>query len=171
MEASARLTGLSEAMLALSMAFPNDQNKRKQLLNSAIGGAARKTILPVAKQLALSGDGSGALSASLGVRAMNARKRASRRVAGGMELVPIRFKNDAIYDYMHHYYTSKGRTPPADILASGIRHGHLVEFGSVHNAAKPFLWPAAQAQAHAYTIQFAKVLEKRIESAVERAKK
>ena len=171
MEANARLTGLSEAMLALAMAFPNDQKTKQRILHSAMGGAARKTILPVAQQLAKIGDGSGALSSSLGVRVMNKRKRAARGAAGGMELVPIRFKNDAIYDYIHHYYTSRGKTPPADMVASGIRHGHLVEFGSVHNTAKPFLWPAAQAQAGAYTRIFAEVLRKRIAANVKRAAK
>lgn len=170
-QVNVRLTGLSDAILALGMAFPNDPKKKQRILHSAMGTAARRTILPMAQQLAKIGDGSGALSSSLGVRVMSKRKRASRRVAGGMELVPVRFKYDAIYDYIEHYYTSKGKTPPADIIASGIRHGHLVEFGSVHNTAKPFLWPAGQAQARAYTIQFAKILKKRIAANVKRAAK
>ena len=169
MQANARLTGLSQAMLALAMAFPNDQKRKQQLLHSAMGGAARKTILPVAKQLADVADASGSLSAALKVRVMSKQKRRGR--AGGMELVPVRFNQKAIYDYIDFYYTRKGKSPPADIVASGIRHGHLVEFGSVHNAARPFLWPAAQAQAGAYTLIFADILRKRIAAAVKRAAK
>jgi len=169
MEANARLTGLNEAVLALAMAFPNDQKKKQQLLHGAMGAASRKTILPLAKQLALAGDGSGALSSALKVRVMNKRKRGNR--AGGMELVPVRFNQKAIHDYIHYYYTSKGKAAPMDMVSSGIRHGHLVEFGSVHNAARPFLWPAARAEASAYTQRFASILKKRIEAAVKRAAK
>jgi len=166
MEANVRLKGLNEAVLALRRAFPSDPKKKQRLLHSAMGASARKTILPVAKQLAMAGDGSGSLSAALKVRVMS---KAKRKGGAGMELVPVRHDTGSIYDYIHHYYTSRGKTPPADIVASGIRHGHLVEFGSVHNTAKPFLWPAAKSQGRAYTKRFAAVLEKRIKSAVNRA--
>jgi len=175
MKMSAKMDGLEGAMKALEAAFPYDYKIQSQMINGAMGGAARKSILPIAKQMAKTGDGSGSLSEAMGVRAQKARRRKGK--AGGMQVLPVRFNKKAIAMYIQHYYTSRGKNPPANILSSGIRHGHLVEFGTVAGkkhaatAAKPFLWPAAAAGKTKYISLFAKELKKRIESRVKREAK
>ena len=169
MKMSAKMDGLEGAMKALEAAFPYDYKIQSQMINGAMGGAARKSILPIAKQMAKTGDGSGSLSEAMGVRAQKARRRKGK--AGGMQVLPVRFNKKAIAMYIQHYYTSRGKNPPANILSSGIRHGHLVEFGTAKQAAKAFLWPAAETGFSKYKSLFTKELKKRIESRVKREAK
>lgn len=168
MEGKASIQGLDAAMKALQSAFPVDHKKQAQIINGAMGSSARKSFLPVSKQLAKHGDASGALSESLAIRAMPARLRRQRGKAGGMQMMPVRFSLKAIALYISHYYTSRGLNAPADVLSIGIRHGHLIEFGSRNNAADSFLWKATIATPR-YVSLFAGELKKRIESAVKRA--
>ena len=172
MEGKARIVGLKDAMAAMAAAFPKDPKKQRGILGGAMRMAASKTILPSAKRRALSSDGSGALSESLGIRTQSSRKTGSKGIAAGIEIVPVRSNRKAIALYINHYYAQRGKAAPANIVTSGIRHGHLVEFGTRHHAAKPYLWPAAQSQTKSYIRRFARDLSKKIESAVRlRAKK
>ena len=168
MEAGARVEGLDAALKAMQAAFPRDAKKQKQILNSSMRASANKAILPAAKRNALQGDGSGALSEALGIRNTKARKLRQSGVPAGVEIVPVRANMKAMALYIAHYYTAQGRTPPAGILSSGIRHGHLVEFGSVNNSAQPFLWPAASSGHGAYVRGFAAEMQKKTEAAVRR---
>ena len=129
---------------------------------------AERSILPIAKSLALTGDSSGALSESIGVRFQPLRNLRAKGVTAGVQVVPIRHNVRAIAMYIQHYYTNRGKTASINVVASGIRHGHLVEFGTVRTAAKPFLWPAAQSGISGFTNKFSKILEKRTEAAVKR---
>jgi hypothetical protein len=169
---SAKIEGLEDAMKAIAAAFPSDPKKQKSLLNSSMRQASTATILKQAKILAMQGDGSGALSEALGIRAQGARKLRAKSLAAGIEIAPIRSNRKAMAMYINHYYTSRGRNAPAKMVASGIRHGHLVEFGSVNNApARPFLYPAATSQTNAYVSRFANDLKRKTEKAVKRAAK
>jgi len=170
-EPIAKMDGLEDAMRALAAAFPGNAKKQQQVLNGAIRFAARPTVLNQAKLLAMRGDGSGALSESLAMRQTPRRALAERGAAAGIDIVPVRHNRKAMSLYVNHYYVARGLTPPANIVASGIRHGHLVEFGSVNNSARPFLWPAAQAETPAYRARFAADLRKKIEEAVRRARR
>ena len=172
MDGKARIIGLKDAMAAMAAAFPKDQKKRKSLLVGAMRMAASKTILSSAKRRALISDGSGALSESLGIRTQSTGKMRTKPAAAGIEIVPVRGNRKAIMMYINHYYAQRGKAAPANIVTSGIRHGHLVEFGTRHSAAQPYLWPAAQSQTKSYIRRFARDLSKKIESAVRlRAKK
>lgn len=171
MEGTARIVGLEDAMKAMQAAFPKNPEKQRRLLNSAMKSAAKPTVLKRAKNLALSGDGSGALSESLSVRNQSKAKVRAKGSAAGVEVVPVRGNRKAIALYINHYYTKKGKTAPARIVTSGIRHGHLVEFGSLHNSARPFLWPAGQSRSGAYTDKFSALLKKKTEAAVRRKAK
>jgi len=172
MEGSVKITGLKEAMKAMQAAFPKNPKQQRGLLNSAMRAAAKGTMLSTAKSLALRGDGSGALSESLGIRVQSrAKMRTKALVAAGIELVPIRDNAKAMALYINHYYTARGKTTPAKVVASGIRHGHLVEFGTVKTSARPFLWPAAQAGSAGYITKFSAVLKKKTEAAVRRRAK
>ena len=163
-QATAKIKGLDDAMRALRAAFPKDPKKQARMVNGAIGASSRKSFLPIAKQLALRGDSSGALSESLVVRAMGRRKRRGR--VGGMEIVPLRSSVKAMALYIAHYYTKRGKNPSGNVVIDGIRHGHLVEFGTLHTQAMPYLWPAAAIGNVEYRGLFALALKKRIESAV-----
>jgi len=171
MQATAKIEGLREAQAAMQAAFPDDYRQQQRIINGAMGGAARKSLLKVAKELAKDGDSSGALSESLAVRAQKARRRKGK--AGGMEIVPVRYSPKAMALYIAHYYTSKGRNAPLGGI-DGIRHGHLVEFGFVHKKsgqqvkASPFLWPSTVASPK-YRALFAGEMKKRIAAAVKRA--
>lgn len=158
-------------MKAMLAAFPSDPKKQKQILNGAMRSSAAKAMLPTAKQMAFRGDSSGALSESLGIRNMNARALRKNGTQAGVQVLPVRANRKAMMMYIQHYYTSRGRTPKAGMILSGIRHGHLVEFGSVNNGAYPFLWPAATTGKGAYIRNFAGEMQKKTESAVKRARR
>ena len=173
MEAKADIRGLNEALKAIQAAFPDNVKIQSQLINGAMGAAARKTFLQTAKQLAKTTGGSGALSESLAVRAQKAKNRKGK--AGGMQVVPVRSSAKAMALYIAHYYTSQGKTPPASILTHGITHGHLKEFGHVtksgqHIPPNSFLW-ASTIRMREYATLFAKGMKKRIESRVKREAK
>ena len=55
-----------------------------------------------------------------------------------------------------------------EVMTSGIRHGHLVEFGTKKTSPQAFLWPAAKAGFPKYKTLFAGELKKRIEARVKR---
>lgn len=170
MEAKTRVTGLKQAVEAMGKAFPKDPEQQRRLLNASMRSAAKGTILVDAKLRAASSDASGALSQSLGIRAMTRRALMAKRRAGGVYITPIRHDTAAIAKYISFYGRNSG-----NVVVSGIRHGHLVEFGHAtrgggHVAAQPFLWPATS-QAGAYKNQFAFDLRKKTEAAVRRAAK
>jgi hypothetical protein len=171
LDMSVKIDGLEDAMKAMLAAFPTDERRQRGILNASLRTAATNTILADAKQRAKTGDGSGALSEALGIRATSKKKLKTRRVVAGVEVVPVRSNMKAMALYIQHYYTAKGKTAPAKMFASGVRHGHLVEFGSVNNSARPFLYPAAQSQMSAYTGRFAADLTKKTEAAVRREAK
>lgn len=171
MEGVAKIKGLDDAMAAMRAAFPNNPEQQRRLLNQAMSGSARKSIIPVAKQLAYQGDSSGALSEAIAPRAMSKSRARRRGKTAAVEITPVRTNRKAIALYINHYYTQRGQTPSANIVTSGIRHGHLVEFGTRHNAAQPFLWPAATSQQGKYVNSFSVFLRKRTEAAVRRRAK
>jgi len=177
MEPSVKIEGLDEAMKAMLAAFPADPKKQRQLVNGAMRASAARTILPVAKSMSLAGDGSGALSEALGIRNQSRKKLAMKQGAAGVEVVPVRSNRKAMMMYIAHYYTGRGINPPAEMITSGIRHGHLVEFGtgprerSGPMPARPFLWPAGSSQAAPYKSRFAGDMKKKIEAAVKREAK
>ena len=169
MEGSAKIKGLDEAMKAMQSAFPTDFKKQAQIINGSMGASARKSILPIAKLNAMKGDGSGALSEALKVRAQKAKKR--RGKAGGMEITPVRHDRKAIAKYISFYYTAQGKNAPINAVANGIRHGHLVEFGTVKMASSAFLWPASKSGQSTYISLFAGEMKKKIAAAVKREAK
>ena len=171
MQASVNIDGLEDAIKAMAAAFPTNPKRQRQLVNTALRVSARKHMLPRAKQLAAIGDSSGALSESLAVRSQSSKKLRNKNIPAGVEIVPVRNNRKALALYIAHYYTAEGRTAPASILSSGIRHGHLVEFGSANNNAKPYLWPAAQGGQSGFVADVGKELAKATDRAVNRARK
>jgi hypothetical protein len=175
-DGSVEVRGLKNAIKAMNSAFPKNPKQKMRLLNSAMGAAAAPTILATAKQLAMQGDGSGALSESLGIRSTGLRKTLKRGKAASVEIVPIRDNKKAMRMYVDYYYTKRGKIPHIGILNSGIRHGHLVEWGFRHVSgvdvpARSFLRAAVQARYKGYKSRFAKNLRKKTEAAVRRARR
>ncbi len=171
-----KIEGLDEAVAAMQAAFPTDAKQQRRLLNSAMSGAARPTIIKTAKELALIGDGSGALSQAIKPRAVSLSRSRAEGVPARVQITPVRGDRKAIAMYIDHYYNRKGLAAPAHIVTSGIRHGHLIEYGHVAKgggfvAARPFLWPALKSQASAYISRFAKTLEKKVAAAVRRRRR
>lgn len=170
MDMIVHVDGLKEVMNAIEKAFPKDVKMQRKLLNQSMSGAAKGSIVKIAKQKALQGDGSGALSESIGVRAKSLSRARSRGAAASVTVTPIRSNRKAIAKYISYY-----RRNSAKQVIDGIRHGHLVEFGHrIKNgfvSPRPFLWPAAAAGQSAYVSLFAKSVRKKIESAVRRARR
>ena len=144
MDIDVKIKGLKGVLKAMDAAFPKDPKQKQRLLAATMKTAAKPTMLAAAKQRAKRGDTSGALSESLGLRSQSRAKIKTRRIQGGVEMVPVRDNPRAIAMYIAHYYTSRGKVLPTSVIASGIRHGHLVEFGFKHTSgrevsARPFL--------------------------------
>ena len=176
MDIDVKIRGLKSVLKAMDAAFPKNPKQKQRLLAATMKTAAKPTILAHAKRLAIRGDTSGALSESLGLRSQSRAKIRTRRITAGAEIVPVRDNVRAMALYVAHYYTSRGKIAPANIAISGIRHGHLVEFGFKHIsgravAARPFLAPAGRSGFSSYKRRFAKDLRKKTEAAVRRARK
>lgn len=167
MDGKVKIHGLEEAVNAMEAAFPKDTNKQRSLVNQGLRASAKETILNEAKSRAYSGDSSGALAESLGIRNIPKRRLKARRVAG-VYIAPIRFNTKAMKMYADYYRKNSNSLRK---VVDGIRHGHLVEFGTRHSAANPFLWPAAQSKAQAYLYNVAENIKKKTQAAVKRAAK
>lgn len=168
MKMSIKVTGLKDVNAAILAAFPNNIEQRRRILNQGMKAAAKGTILASAKRRALRGGESGALSESMGLRASSKSRALRRGVPASVIVGSIRNSPKALAMYINHYYITRGRSFPVSTLASGIRHGHLIEFGTVKTGARPFLYPALQSQASAYRNSLAGYLKKKMEAAVRR---
>jgi len=170
-EVEVRIDGLKEAFDAVRAAFPDDPKKQRSILNRSLSGAARKAVVPMAKQLALQGDESGALSDSITVRARSYSNARKRGAVASVVVTPLRMDAAAMATYVNYYYTSKGIAPPAGLISGGIRHGHLIEFGTVRHAARPFLYPALKSGFRMFLSEFTRSMKKKTEATIERAAK
>jgi hypothetical protein len=168
MEPMVKVQGLESALKTMREAFPADEKAQRAIINGSIRKAAAPTILAEAKQRAQANDKSGALTAALGIRNLSRRYIRTRRVVGGVEITPIRGNLKAMALYIDYYYTRRGRIPPAGIVLSGIRHGHLVDWGTVRSDPKPFLYPAMRSGMAPYMQRLANDMRRTIEQRVKR---
>jgi hypothetical protein len=168
-----KIDGVREVMKAIDQLWPKDKEASRAIMNQGMGASARKHILPIAKQRAASTNRSGALAESLGVRSIP--KGRLMGIKGGKDagifITPVRSNKKAMAMYVNYYYISKGKIPPAKIWTSGIRHGHLVEWGSAHNSPNPFLWPAAESGVGPWERDLTRFLWKKIKARVKRTVK
>lgn len=171
MDGSVRIEGLEDAIKTMQAAFPADPEVQRKILNGAMRRSATQTMLAQIKARAAESDRSGALSESIGIRNRSRRSIKTARTIGALEITPIRSNLKAMAMYINYYYTAKGKTPPAGIILSGIRHGHLVEFGSINNTPRSFLWDPARANMAPYMQRLAIEMRHQIASNVRRASK
>lgn len=148
--------GFDEAAKVIEKSFPKT-SKQRSVMNAAMRDAGRQTALVEAALRAAALGGSGSLGQALTFRNRSLRSIQAARVFGGVELVVKRGMQRAIKTY-EAYYGVK--------VKDGIRHGHLVEFGTKRSAARPFLWPAVESQAPRYVNKFAQTIWTSIEKNV-----
>lgn len=155
-----KVDGLQDVLKAIHNIFPNDPTAERALLSQGMAASMRKHMLPMAKQLAASTNKSGALSESLAVRTVAKKhlRYLPARANAAVRLVPVRMNYKAMTTYINYYYGRKGKLPPDSIWTSGIRHGHLVEFGSKNNSPKPYILPAVKAGKASFQDDWSKYL-------------
>ena len=170
MEVTAKIHGLEDAMKAMRESFPSDRAKQRSILNTAMRKSAVETIVAEVKHRAkINHPGSsGALSESIGVRAKSLRRIKTSRSVAGVEIGSIRYNDKAMAMYVNHYYIRKGKAPPKGIFLSGIRHAHLVEFGTYRTNPKSFLWDGAKPQLSPFMARLAADMKRTIERRVNR---
>lgn len=171
MEGSFKVEGLDKVMENLVNAFPREPEEQRKVLNSGMRKSSTQTIVREAKARAAALGGSGALAEAIGVRAKSKRRVMTSRAVAGVEITPIRHNAKAIAMYANYYYIRQGKPVPTRVILSGIRHGHLVEFGTVRTAAKPFLWQAATSQLSPFMRRLAEDMERTIRSRLKRRAK
>jgi len=132
---------------------------QKSMITSALRAAA-KPIQAAAKQNAqrTRHPSSGALSQSIGIKAKRLRGSAA---VSSLWVAPIRTDKSAVSQYAGFY----GGASVSSVNA-GIRHGHLVELGTKHSAARPWLRPALDQNKDRAVSIFKTTLAKRIDREV-----
>lgn len=138
--------GFDEAAKTIQKTFPRTARQRS-VLQGAMRDAGRPTVLVDAAIRASALGGSGSLAQALTFRNRSIKSVRAAGAFGGVELVVKRHMQRAIKAYEAFY----GRK-----VTDGIRHGHLVEFGTRRTAAKPFLWPAAVSNTRRYVDRLSK---------------
>jgi hypothetical protein len=173
-ETGLKVQGLDAAMAAMREIMPNQPKEQQKIINPAMKKSAKATMLAEIKQRALTGPtgnrASGALSESIGIRNQSKRKVMTKRAVAGVEIAPIRNTPKAMAMYVSHYYTQRGRTPHIGILDSGIRHGHLVEWGTVNHGPAPFLFPGVNNNLAPFLQRLAADMRRTMEQRVRRAR-
>jgi hypothetical protein len=133
---------------------------KKQVVQRALIKAARPLVNVAASRFRRLG-GSNSLATSM--KAYRVRKGGSRRTFASVEVGPKRGDKRALAAYFRHY----GKTPTPRRLQLGIRHGHLVEFGSENNeVARRILENTARSQFRNVVNGFNKNIGKEIDAAV-----
>ena len=163
-----KVDGLEELEEALKQFTDKMQNK---LITSALRAAA-KPVVKDAKRRAhqTSAPSSGALAESIGLKVRKSHRRGGNIT--GLWVAPIRNQRKALLQYLSYY----GIPLSGKNANSGIRHGHLVEFGhqkpfggSVEPRA--FLRPALEQNKGVVISIFKTTLRKRIDALVKKLNK
>lgn len=152
---SIKVEGLKELEQALLKEIPKEA--RKVLLGGLRDAA--QPMLAMAKGYAKSTDASGALSESLALKTVSAKRT---KHSASILLGPNRMSSTAKAMYLAYY------NQDWDAANDGIRHGHLVEFGTKHSGADPFLRPALDAAGPFFAHGFAGATWKRLASKIKK---
>ena len=139
---------------------------QKSMVTSALRAGA-KIVQAAAKANAHKSKhpSSGALAESVGIKA----KRFGRGGKGSVSSLwvgALRSDKKAVAQYAGFYGKASVKS-----INGGIRHGHLVEFGTKHQEARPWLYPALKGNEQAVVNRFRTVLSKRIEREVKKINK
>ncbi len=150
---SVKVLGLREVTKTLTKKLP--PKARGKVVARAMRIAAR-AMVRTAKSAASRGK-SGSLTASTSIWQDKKRSKGDRGTFVRLHLGPRRSNKAAILKYWTFY---TGRTARPEDIASGIRHGHLVEFGvpSKGIPARPFLRPAFDRHGREFIKSFGKIM-------------
>lgn len=135
---------------------------RQGVLAGALKEAA-KPIIAAAKQGYDALDGSGSLSMAMGSWRSKRAERYGNTFAS-VEIGPRRSNRKALAAYYAYY----GRKVTGKMLSRGLRHAHLVEWGTSRTPARRVLTRAFDAQAPAAVKSFGTILGKRLDRAIAR---
>ncbi len=149
-----KVLGLRELERKLTQQIP--KKAQAKVVNRALRKAA-KPMVQTARLRARRGK-SNALSIAMSI--WQVKKRTKLRNFGSVEFGPRRNNKRAIAAYWDFY---AARTPTASDIINGIRHGHLVEWGTKTTPAHPFMRPALDAHGRQTIADFGKILGREIE--------
>jgi HK97 gp10 family phage protein len=134
---SIRVDGLREVQKLLVEQLP--ARARTRVLARALRAGA-VPMRDAARINAAGLGGSGALAKSMGIWT---RKRSGRDTAASVEIGPRRSSKAALARYFSYY----GKKPTPKQMAAGLRHGHLVEWGTRRTPPRRFMQRAFDAHA------------------------
>lgn len=158
---SMNVKGLQELRRTMEEKLP------KQVQSNVMAAALKEAGRPMknaAKANARRGR-SGALAQAITFWNEKKKVRDKKGKFARVHLGPKRSLRGAIKKY-YAYYGRKNVSIAA--LKNGIRHGHLVEFGTSKMAARPFLRPAQAAHDKKLIQVFGRILGEKIEKAAEK---
>lgn len=163
MKVTVEITGLRELRETLTRSLPAKVQRK------AVASALRNAAQPMVKAAKASYralGGSGSLAVATGVwRNRKAERKGSALTFASIEVGPRRSNRRALATYYAHY---RGRTPTPHQLSLGIRHGHLVEWGTTHSAARRIMTRVFDTHARAAVERFGGELARAIEKEAER---
>ncbi len=169
MELRIKVEGMRQLAKNFQSIVP-DPVKARSMLNRSLSYAVRKTILQDAKRNLRSSRASGALEQAVKVRARSRRQALRKGVTASTQVGILRSDPQAAAIYANHY----GRL---SVIESGIRHGHLIEFGFHHKRSDrfipgdPWLGPAAFVNERKTQQLFMASVRRKLELRVRRMKK
>src|SRR3990172_1878100 len=161
MRVDVQVLGLKHLTEVLTRTIPAEA--RQGVIVGALKEAA-KPIITTAKQGYRALDGSGSLAIATTVWRSRKAERYGQHFAS-VEVGPRRSNRKALAAYYAFY----GRKPTPAMLKLGIRHAHLVEWGTRRTGAKRVLTKAFDSNAQAAVKTFRQILGERIERAAARA--
>lgn len=155
-----KVSGIKEIRKALEK-LPIDLQKTTEATALRAGA---KPVLTAAKSNAKSSEDSGLLIKSLGVNVRKGRSGATKGIytarigprKGFRQVVGIRLS---------------GKNAGKPIYKNPVKYAHLVELGTSHSAAKPFIRPAVESSKSEVLSEIAKGYDKGLARVIERLKK
>jgi len=165
-EGKIRVTGMKELARNMEKLIP-EPKKQRSMLNRSLSYVARRHILPMAKANLRMSERSGALAEAIDVRARSKNYALARGRTAVVEVGVNRNDPKAAAMYSNYYGN-------LTVIASGIRHGHLIEFGFHPGGSEtfvpgnPWLGPATVVQPSTYANLFAASLKKKLEAHIRR---
>ena len=158
MSLTVKVSGLREVNDFLTRELP------AKVAATAIAQALRMAAKPIrdaARSNAVALGGSGALALAISAWRTKKNVKVGTDTAASVEVGPRRGNKAALA----RYYAFYGKKPTPKMLQGGIRHGHLVEWGTKRTAPRRFMQRAFDAQAQ----NGVAIFEREIGAVVEKA--
>jgi len=149
-QSKVKIHGLADVDKLLRKTLP--EKAQRNTVRKIMHVAARPMVKDLKRQYkALGGSGSLALA----TRSWNVTKGFKGRFKGSIDVGPKRNSLRALKRYFSYYYPNQ--RIPATRLTTGIRHGHLVEWGTEHSQGRAILKSTSARMFSAVTKEFTRV--------------